>query len=85
MGWFVVGADDVISVYNYKNMMQKVTSFKANSIRLSLAIHPTQPYALSTSINSRFNKVQSAGYKDLNTIFMLSWMREKRREKRCWL
>jgi hypothetical protein len=47
MGWFVVGADDVISVYNYKNMMQKVTSFKADSMP-SLAIHPTQPYALST-------------------------------------
>jgi WD40 repeat protein len=47
MGWFVVGADDVISVYNYKNMMQKVTSFKAHSVP-SLAIHPTQPYALST-------------------------------------
>jgi WD40 repeat protein len=56
MGWFVVGADDVISVYNYKDTMQKVTSFKANSTSfkanstlLSLAIHPTQPYALSTS------------------------------------
>jgi hypothetical protein len=34
---------------------------------------------------SKYNKVQSAGYKDLNTIFMLIWMREKRREKRCWL
>jgi hypothetical protein len=34
---------------------------------------------------SKYNKVQSAGYKDLNTIFMLSWMREKRREKMCWL
>jgi WD40 repeat protein len=49
MGWLVVGADDVISVYNYKNMIQKVTSFKANSAVPSLAIHPTQPYALSTS------------------------------------
>jgi hypothetical protein len=49
MGWFVVGAADVISVYNYKNMMQKVRSFKANSTLPSLAIHPTQPYALSTS------------------------------------
>jgi hypothetical protein len=27
---------------------------------------------------SKYNKVQSADYKDLNTIFMLSWMREKR-------
>jgi hypothetical protein len=34
---------------------------------------------------SKYNKVQSAGYKDLNTIFVLSWLREKRREKRCWL
>jgi hypothetical protein len=28
--------------------------------------------------HSKYNKVQSAGYKDLNIIFMLSWMREKR-------
>jgi hypothetical protein len=50
MGWFVVGADDAISVYNYKNMMQKVTSFEADN-KPSLAIHPTQPYALSTGRN----------------------------------
>jgi WD40 repeat protein len=33
MGWFVVGAHDGISVYNYKNMiLQKVTSFTAHSV-----------------------------------------------------
>jgi WD40 repeat protein len=51
MGWFVVGSttnvlNNDVSVYNYKNTIQKVTSFKASSA--ALAIHPTQPYALST-------------------------------------
>jgi hypothetical protein len=31
---------------------------------------------------SKYNKVQSAGYKTKIVLFLLSWMREKRREKR---
>jgi hypothetical protein len=43
------------------------------------------PSALALATKSKYNKVQSPGYKDLNIIFVLSWMREKRRKKRCWL
>jgi WD40 repeat protein len=52
MGWFVVGSDDgFICVYNYKNKMQQITSFKVDGqdrVVRSLAIHPTQSYVLST-------------------------------------
>jgi coatomer subunit beta' len=55
MGWFVVGSyNGFICVYNYKNKMQKITSFKVTgkSTLGSLAIHPTRPYVLSASISS---------------------------------
>jgi hypothetical protein len=40
------------------------------------------PMKMDAQDKSKYNKVQSAGYKNLNIIFMLSWIREKRREKR---
>lgn len=50
--WFIVGSKSgTIYVYNYKPEVQKITSFRVKKYFLgidSLAVHPTQPYVLSS-------------------------------------
>jgi len=48
--WIVVGADDMfVRVYNY-NTMEKLKTFEAHSDYIRcIAIHPTQPYMLTSS------------------------------------
>uniref|UniRef100_A0ACD5TSF7 Uncharacterized protein n=2 Tax=Avena sativa TaxID=4498 RepID=A0ACD5TSF7_AVESA len=51
--WFVVGlSNGYINVYTYETKVQKITSFRAKGSLLpniySLAIHPTEPYVLSS-------------------------------------
>ncbi|CAM0958788.1 unnamed protein product [Alopecurus aequalis] len=53
--WFVAATyHGVIHVYNCETNMQKITSFGAseNWCSVSLAIHPTQPYLLSSHYNT---------------------------------
>lgn len=48
--WVVCGGDDMlIRVFNY-NTMQKIAEFEAHSDYIrGIAVHPTQPYILSSS------------------------------------
>ncbi|CAM0884510.1 unnamed protein product [Alopecurus aequalis] len=50
--WFVAGTSDgVIHVYNCDTKVQKIRSFRAasNGFITSMAVHPTQPYVLSSA------------------------------------
>uniref|UniRef100_A0ACD5UJ67 Uncharacterized protein n=1 Tax=Avena sativa TaxID=4498 RepID=A0ACD5UJ67_AVESA len=51
--WFIAGSlSGYITVYTYEREVKKITSFRANDKYLfpidSLAVHPTQPYVLSS-------------------------------------
>ncbi len=48
--WIITGSDDMnIRVYNY-NTMEKLKTFEAHSDYIRcIAVHPTQPYLLSSS------------------------------------
>jgi coatomer subunit beta' len=48
--WIVIGADDMfVRVYNY-NTMEKLKTFEAHSDYIRcIAVHPTQPYILTSS------------------------------------
>ncbi|VAI93769.1 unnamed protein product [Triticum turgidum subsp. durum] len=49
--WLVAVSDDcVVHIYKYEKELEKVTTFKAHDCdnpRISLDVHPTQPYVLS--------------------------------------
>ncbi|CAL5079917.1 unnamed protein product [Urochloa decumbens] len=47
--WFISSsAEGLIHVYSYETKMQKLKSFRAHDGPISLAVHPTQPYVLSS-------------------------------------
>ncbi|KAK1606932.1 hypothetical protein QYE76_030605 [Lolium multiflorum] len=52
--WFLVGTSDgFIHVCSYETEIEKITSFRAGkSLVTSMAIHPTQPYVLSSAEDS---------------------------------
>ncbi|XP_044417559.1 uncharacterized protein [Triticum aestivum] len=55
--WFISGsAEGLIHVYSYETKMQKITSFRAHDGLMSLAVHPTQPYVLSSPCSRHHEK-----------------------------
>ena len=52
--WFISSsAEGLVHVYSYETNMQKKRTFKAHSGPVSLAVHPTHPYVVSSPFSGR--------------------------------
>jgi len=55
--WFISSsAEGLVHVYSYETNMQKKRTFKAHSGPVSLAVHPTHPYVVSSPFSGRYRQ-----------------------------
>lgn len=64
--WFISSsAEGLIHVYSYETKMQKVKSFRAHDgVKISLAVHPTLPYVLSSPCSGPTRRSYGTGKRD---------------------